>query len=129
MKKHTVINQINVTPFVDVMLVLLIVFMVTSPMLENEVKVNLPDIAEAQSSNNPNKPIVFSINSEGNIFLHEKEINSSEISKALSNITQDNQSIIFVRGDKDTSYGQIAKVISSIKLAGFDKISLISNIQ
>lgn len=122
-------SEINVTPMVDVMLVLLIIFMITSPMLVAGIEVDLPETqSEAISSNS--KPLVISINKSGKIFIFETEIRKNNLIKKLKNITKEKKDTrIFVKGDKNASYGTIIEVMANINKAGFTKVALISDIK
>ena len=119
--------EINVTPFVDVMLVLLIVFMVTAPLLSSGVPVDLPK-SEAKSINQEsNEPIEISITGDSKIFIGDAEISRDKLVPLLSAMTSGNPDRrIFVRGDQSLSYGSIMRVIGSINAAGFKKVALIS---
>ncbi len=121
-------SDINVTPFVDVMLVLLIVFMVTAPLLTAGVEVNLPDADAPSLAENNNKPIEVSITSNGKIFVGEKEVNANKLPALLTAIANENfdEQKGFVRGDQGIEYGQVMDVISIINKTGFSKVALLS---
>lgn len=127
--RNSLISEINVTPLVDVMLVLLIIFMITSPMLVAGINVDLP---ETKSSPIPgqDEPLVISIDKKGNIYLLETKIIRSQLAEKLSAITKEKKDTrIFVRGDKAVPYGDIVNVVGEINAAGFSKVALISNIK
>lgn len=127
--KATLMREINITPLVDVMLVLLIVFMITSPMLVAGVNVDLPE-TKAVPIASQNEPLVITIDSKGKLFLFETEIASTSLVTKLMHITKENKGVrIFVRGDKHVAYGEIVDVIAQIHDAGFHKVALISNIK
>ena len=118
--------EINVTPFVDVMLVLLVVFMITAPLLTVGVKVDLPS-AEANVIQGTDEPLTVSINSAGQIYLQESPIVLPELVPKLRAITGENPDTrIFLRGDKEINYGLVMEIMSAINSAGFSKVALIT---
>jgi len=120
--------EINVTPFVDVMLVLLVVFMVTAPLLSVGVPVDLPK-TEAASINNPDEPVVVSIDAGGKIYIQESEIPLDNLAPRLEAITGANpEARIFVRGDKGIAYGLVMQVMGRISTAGYNKVSLLAEL-
>jgi biopolymer transport protein TolR len=122
-------SEINVTPMVDVMLVLLIIFMITSPMLVAGVEVDLPETNSAAVSGQF-KPLVITINKQGKVFIIETETPKSELVSKLKNITNEKKDTrIFVKGDKNVPYGLIVETMAQIHNAGFTKVALISDIK
>ena len=124
--RHVPMSEINVTPFVDVMLVLLIVFMVTAPMLTMGVSVDLP---RADSSPMPgqDEPLSVSIDASGTIFLQETAIELDQLAPRLLAITEQNaEARIFVRGDRAIDYGRVMAVIGNLNRAGFTKVALLT---
>ncbi len=120
--------EINVTPFVDVMLVLLIVFMVTAPLLTAGVPIDLPDSKAKSIKEEDNKPLEVSIDTDGTIYVGETEVDRGRLVNMLSSITGDNQDRrIYIRADKGLDYGQVMGVLGDINGAGFRKVALISN--
>ncbi len=122
------ISEINVTPFVDVMLVLLIVFMVAAPLLTSGVPVDLPK-SSAAPLNLDTKPITVSIDSEGKLFLQEDEISEEELIAKLATIADGGAGLeerILVRGDKTSNYGVVLRIMGKISAAGYKKIGLVS---
>ncbi len=119
-------SEINVTPFVDVMLVLLIVFMVTAPLLNVGVPVDLPK-SSARSMAEDQKPIEVTVDQNGAIFLGDVEVKLAELVARLVAIT-DNRSDarIYVRGDRKLDYGRVMEVIGAINGAGFTKVALVA---
>ncbi len=118
--------EINVTPLVDVMLVLLVVFMVTAPLLTVGVPVDLPQ-TQAPPITEPKEPLVISINGEGHIFIQETDIASDVLVPRLRAITGANpDALVYVRADKSIDYGRVLEVMSLISAAGFRKVSLIA---
>ena len=123
-KKNKPISQINVTPFVDVMLVLLIVFMITAPLVTVRVKVDLPKIDAPPLM--PQKNIVVTVRSNGKIFIQEREIELDKLKPRLTAITSGNKNLsIYVRGDWDSEYKIPLEVIAEIKKSGFRKVLLL----
>ncbi len=119
--------EINVTPFVDVMLVLLIVFMVAAPLLTAGVAVDLPSSKAKQISDEDNKPIEVTINKLGNIFMGETEVSEARLISLLAAMTDGNtERRIYIRGDKTLAYGKIMRIIGSVNAAGFNKVALIT---
>ena len=118
--------EINVTPFVDVMLVLLIVFMVTAPLLTVGVPVDLPK-TEAKTISDPEEPLVISVNAAGEIYLQDSQIEIENLVPRLVAITENKPDTrIFVRGDQSISYGQIMEVMGTVNFAGFKRVALIA---
>jgi len=118
--------EINVTPFVDVMLVLLIVFMVAAPLLTAGVQVDLPN-AQAKPLPQDSKPLEITINHEGAIFLVETEIGLNELVPRLMAIAGNNRDTrIYVRGDTRLDYGQVMQVIGAINAGGFTRVALVA---
>ncbi|ASX28095.1 protein TolR [Rickettsia sp. MEAM1 (Bemisia tabaci)] len=127
--KRDVVSEINVTPLVDVMLVLLIIFMITSPMLVSGVNVDLPETNSSPISGQ-DEPLVVTINNKGEVLLLETPIERKHLTDKLVNITKEKKDTrIFVRGDKNVSYGEVVEVVSEIHAAGFSRVALISNIK
>ncbi len=120
------LSEINVTPFVDVMLVLLIIFMVTAPLLTVGVQVDLPE-SNADTLQSDNEPLEVTINSKGNIFIQETEITLKELVPKLIAITDNRfDTKIYVRGDEIIDYGRVMKVLGELSGSGFSKVALIT---
>jgi biopolymer transport protein TolR len=118
--------DINVTPLVDVMLVLLVVFMVTAPLLTVGVPVDLPQ-TQAPPINEPKEPTVITVNKDGAIFIQETSVPVDDLVSKLQAITGANpDAVLYVRGDKDINYGRVLEVMSLISNAGFRKVSLVA---
>jgi len=125
-RKHSPMHEINVTPFVDVMLVLLIIFMVTAPMLTSGVPIELPESKGQQLQTNKD-PVTLSVDRSGKVFIQETEIKLDDIApklKAIAKNGYDEQ--IFIRGDKGIDYGTVMRVMGRVKAAGFTKVSLVT---
>ena len=119
-------SEINVTPFVDVMLVLLIIFMVTAPLLTVGVQVDLPETS-ADTLPEESEPLTLTINSKGEVFIQETIIEFNNLIKkilAVSNNRTDTR--IYVRGDKTINYGRVLEVMGKLSGSGFTKVALIS---
>ncbi len=124
--RYRPLAEINVTPLVDVMLVLLIIFMVTAPLMTSGVSVDLPK-TNAQPLNSDSEPLTVSIKADGSIFLQDQAIDISDIVAKLQAIAQNNPDRrIFVRGDKDLAYGRIMEVMGTITQGGFTKVALLA---
>ena len=127
-RRRKYVCDINVTPMVDVMLVLLIIFMITSPMLVGGVEVDLPKTSSPAISGQY-KPLVISLDKNGKIFIFETEIKRSELTNKLKEITKENKDArVFVKGDKKVSYGLVAETMALIQNSGYTKVALISDI-
>ena len=125
-RSRNVMSEINVTPFVDVMLVLLIVFMVTAPMLTVGVPVNLPE-SEADSLPDDREPLTVSINSKGEVFVQDTKVAFNELVAKLLAISKNRTDTrIYVRGDKNINYGRVMEVMGNLAGSGFTKVALIS---
>jgi biopolymer transport protein TolR len=119
-------SDINVTPLVDVMLVLLIVFMVTAPMLTVGVHVDLPK-TQAAKLNDQVEPIVISVDAAGKAYLQEMELEGDALIARLKAITDSNPDArIYVRGDKSLAYGRVMEIMGEVAASGFSKVSLIA---
>ena len=124
--RYRPLAEINVTPLVDVMLVLLIVFMVAAPLMTSGVNVDLPKTSAAPLSQD-SEPLTVSVNAEGKIFLQETEAPLPELVTKLQAISQNKPDRrIFVRGDKGLAYGRIMEVMSTITQGGFTKVALLA---
>lgn len=124
--KNAPMSEINITPFVDVMLVLLIIFMVSAPLLTSGVPIDLPD-TQAKALNADTQPITVSVNDKGQVYLQETEIDITEVVPKLEAISKTGyEERIFVRGDKNADYGTVMKVMSRISAAGYKNIGLVT---
>jgi biopolymer transport protein TolR len=127
-RRHRPMGEINVTPFVDVMLVLLIVFMVTAPLLTVGVEVDLPK-TKAGQINADAAPLVVSIKSDGALYLQETEVESDKLVPRLRAISEANPEVrIFVRGDAAVAYGDVLGVMGRIQAAGFERVALVARL-
>ncbi len=127
-RRYRPMSEINVTPMVDVMLVLLIIFMVTAPLLTVGVPVDLPK-TEAAVITGQDEPLVVTIDGTGRIFLQETEIDLDRLVPRLRAVTANKADTrIFVRGDKSVAYGRIMEVMGTVSYAGFSKVALIAEL-
>ena len=124
--RYKPLAEINVTPFVDVMLVLLIVFMVTAPLLTAGVRIDLPK-SKAKALAQDDKPLEIAVDQNGAIFLADTEITLAELEPRLAAIARGSKDVrIYVRGDSRLDYGRVMEVIGAISAAGYTKVALIS---
>ena len=125
-RHHGMMSEINVTPFVDVMLVLLIIFMVAAPLMTVGVPIDLPE-TQAKALNSETQPITISINESGQIHIQETEIPLEEVVAKLGAIAKAGyEERIYVRGDKTADYGTVMRVMARIQAAGYNKIGLVT---
>ena len=123
-RHHGLMSEINVTPFVDVMLVLLIIFMVAAPLLTVGVPIDLP---ETQALNAETQPITISVNKDGQVYLQETEVAIEEIVPKLEAIAKTGyEERIYVRGDTAAAYGTVMKVMARVSAAGFRNLGLVT---
>ncbi len=128
-KSRKSISEINVTPFVDVMLVLLIIFMVTAPLLTAGIKINLPESASVLK-NEKNDPVTVSMNSKGEIYIQKKKISPNDLIKKLVALRGQNKDLkIYIKGDKNLNYGKIMDLMSFINKSGFKKVALVTKLK
>ena len=124
--KRAPMSEINVTPMVDVMLVLLVIFMVTAPLLTVGVPVDLPKTSAAPITGQ-DEPIVVSVNAQGSVYLQDTEIPLDNLTARLAAITANKPDTrIFVRGDRSINYGRIMEVMGVINEAGFRRVALVA---
>ena len=126
-RKYSPMADINVTPMVDVMLVLLIIFMVTAPLLTVGVEVELPKTT-AEAMSNPDEPLVVTIRSDNAVFLQETQIGLVEVGPRLKAITINKpDTIIYVRGDATANWDGIAQVLAELQANGFSKVGIVTD--
>ena len=125
-QKYTQMSEINVTPFVDVMLVLLIVFMVTAPLLTVGIKVDLPKV-KATALTDIKDPIEITVKLDGEVYIGESKVEVENLIPRLNAITEQNtEARIYIRGDRVVAYGRIMEIMSIINSAGYIKVALIT---
>lgn len=121
--------EINITPFVDVMLVLLIIFMVAAPLMVAGVPVDLPNTSAARLSQ-PKKPMIVTLNSEGQFFIREEPVTESSLVPTLAAMrAAEGDTIVYVRADKTRAYGDVMKLLGRVGESGYQRISLLSQPQ
>lgn len=126
-RKFAPMADINVTPMVDVMLVLLIIFMVTAPLLTVGVEVELPKTS-AEAMPNPEEPLVVTVRSDNAIFLQETQIGIEELGPRLMRITENKaDTTIYVRGDATANWDGIAQVLAELQASGFGKVGIVTD--
>lgn len=120
------VSEINVTPLVDVMLVLLIIFMVTAPMMTQGLEVDLPETT-AKSLRQKEEPVIVTLNKEGKIMLGKIEVHQAMFRQQLEKLfIKDTEQPIFLKADKEVPYGKVVTIMADIKASGFDKLGMIT---
>ena len=130
-RRKPVMAEINVTPMVDVMLVLLIIFMVSAPLLTVGVPIDLPQ-TQAKSLDQDKEPLTVSVNTKGEVFLQNSEIKIDELVPKLQAVTQargGTDERIYVRGDKKVDYGTVMRVMGRLSAAGFRRVALVTEVE
>ncbi|MDR2008258.1 MAG: biopolymer transporter ExbD [Alphaproteobacteria bacterium] len=125
-KKNRLIAEINVTPFVDVLLVILIIFMVTAPMMNMGFDVNLPKSSPNLTADLGNNKVVVSVDKKNNIFIDNKKTTLKTLSAAMKGHAMDSQ--IFIKADRDVLYQQVIAIMSQLNQIGFSNISLVTEV-
>ncbi len=121
-------SEINITPFVDVMLVLLIIFMVTAPMLISGIEVDLPK-TKASPLSGSDEPIVISVDKTGSFFLQENKLSPYELEKKLVAVLAEKpQTRIFIKGDRNINYGKVIELFAIVKNIGFSNVALVTEV-
>jgi biopolymer transport protein TolR len=131
-RRKPVMAEINVTPMVDVMLVLLIIFMVAAPLLTVGVPLDLPQTQAKSLDQNDKEPLTVSVNTKGEVFLMNSEIKIDELVPKLQAVAQTrggNEERIFVRGDKKVDYGKMMQVMGRLSAAGFRRVALVTEVE
>ena len=124
--RYAPLAEINVTPMVDVMLVLLVIFMITAPLLTVGVPLDLPKSRAAQLTE-PKKPVILSLNREGEVFIGDERVGADELEGRLAALAaEDPTRIIYVRSDRSNTYAQLMDTLGLVNHAGFSKVSLIA---
>jgi biopolymer transport protein ExbD len=120
-----VAHEINVTPFIDVMLVLLIIFMVAAPLATVDVKVDLP-VSNAQSAPKPEAPVYLSLQADGSILVNEDEVRLAALGAAITEATAgDREERVFLRADKAITYDEIMQAMNALRAAGYVHVALV----
>jgi biopolymer transport protein TolR len=130
-RRRPVMSEINVTPMVDVMLVLLIIFMVSAPLLTVGVPIDLPQ-TQAKSLDQDKEPLAISVNEKGQVYLQNAEIALDELVPKLKAITEARGGLeerIYVRGDRKVDYGTVMRVMGRLSAAGFRRVALVTEVE
>lgn len=130
-RRRGVMAEINVTPMVDVMLVLLIIFMVSAPLLTVGVPIDLPQ-SQAKSLDQDKEPLTVSVNTKGQVYLQNSEISLAELIAKLQAVAQargGTEARVYVRGDKTVDYGTMMKVMGMLSGAGFHRVALVTEFE
>ena len=131
-RRSPVMAEINVTPMVDVMLVLLIIFMVSAPLLTVGVPIDLPQTQASSLDQADKEPLAVSVNTEGKVFLQNTEVLLEELVpklRAIAAARGGNDERIYVRGDKTVDYGTVMKVMGRLSTAGFRRVALVTEVE
>jgi biopolymer transport protein TolR len=130
-RRRSVMSEINVTPFVDVMLVLLIIFMVSAPLLTVGVPIDLPQ-SQAKSLDQDREPLTLSVNNKGQVFLQDTEIKLDDLVAKLKAVTDARGGLderIYVRGDRKVDYGTMMRVMGRLSAAGYHRVALVTEVE
>ena len=132
-RKKRAMVEINVVPYIDVMLVLLVIFMITTPILTQGVKVDLPKSTSEKIPSNDSKPIVVTVNKDGQYFINQgvgnpkASLTASKLSSVVISLSKQSAGKpVYVRGDSQASYGEVVKAMAFIQKAGVDKVGLVT---
>jgi biopolymer transport protein TolR len=125
-KKRGYITDINLTPLVDVVFVLLIIFMVTAPMMTEGVEVDLPETREVSELPATDESIVLTVKKDGSISLEEYDVELEKLAEHLERLVTKQKKALFLRADAEVPYGRVVKVMGEIKAAGIDKLGMIA---
>jgi biopolymer transport protein TolR len=121
-----VMSQINVTPFVDVMLVLLVIFMITAPMMQQGMQVNLPK-TEAKAIESKNEPVIVTVDKSGRVFIDKSEIAQGQLKAKLATIFEArSKKEVFLKADRDVPYGDVVRTMAEIKGAGIERLGMLT---
>jgi biopolymer transport protein TolR len=124
---NSLMSEINVTPFVDVMLVLLIIFMVAAPMMTQGVDVSLPEAASGSLSQDENEPFYITLKSGGEIFINDFPVDEDRVRPKLAALLKERPDTrVFLRADKSISYGKVIRVMAEIKSSGVEKLGMVT---
>jgi biopolymer transport protein TolR len=128
-RRATVMAEINVTPMVDVMLVLLIIFMIAAPLLTVGVPIELPQ-TQAKTMDQDKEPLTISVNEKGSVFLQNTEIKVEELVPKLKAIARNGlEERVYVRGDRKVDYGTVMKVMGRLSAAGYRRVALVTEVE
>ncbi len=120
------LSEINITPFVDVVLVLLIIFIITAPLMTAGVPVELPDTSAARVSQ-PKKPVVITLAADGNLYIRDEQVTGEAFVGRLASLrAEEGDAVVYVRADKKNSYGAVMELLSRVGEGGYQRVSLLS---
>lgn len=123
---RNVMSQINVTPFVDVMLVLLVIFMITAPMMQQGMQVNLPK-TEAKAMDSKEEPVVVTIDRDGRTFLDKGEVPRGQLKEKIAAfVATRSKKEVFLKADRDVPYGEVIRAMAEIKGAGIERLGMLT---
>jgi biopolymer transport protein TolR len=127
-RRRTVLAQINVTPFVDVMLVLLIIFMITAPMMEKGVDVALPEVENAPNLSAVKEPLIITVTSKGQIMVGSNRVDSAaKLTPVLQQVLNEREDkTVYLEADKAVAYGQVVQVMAAVKRAGVARLGMVA---
>ena len=124
--RRNLVSEINVTPFVDVMLVLLIIFMVTAPMMTQGVDVELPETQSEESLSTDNENMILSLQADGTIYLDEYKVPIEELETKVAVLVKEQKRQLFLKADKNVPYGTVMAIMGRIKAAGIERLGMVA---
>jgi biopolymer transport protein TolR len=124
--RRNLVSEINVTPFVDVMLVLLIIFMVAAPMMTQGIDVDLPETQSVESLPTDNQNMILSLQADGTIYLDEYRVPFDELEAKVELLVKEQRKQLFLKADKDVPYGTVMAIMGRIKAAGIEKLGMVA---
>ena len=124
--RRNLVSEINVTPFVDVMLVLLIIFMVTAPMMTQGVDVELPETQSVESLPTDNENMILSLQADGTIYLDEYKVPIEELETKVAVLVKEQKRQLFLKADKNVPYGTVMAIMGRIKAAGIERLGMVA---
>ena len=124
--RRNLVSEINVTPFVDVMLVLLIIFMVTAPMMTQGVDVELPETQSVESLPTDNENMILSLQADGTIYLDEYKVPIDELEAKVALLVKEQKKQLFLKADKNVPYGTVMAIMGRVKAAGIERLGMVA---
>jgi len=126
-KEKRAISEINVTPLVDVMLVLLVIFMISTPLMLNNIQLDLPKTKKTLSKSLDNKQLVLSLDQKGNTYINKDQVSADKLIEQIkSRLEKSNNKVVYFRADEALAYGKVAQLITDLKNAGIIQIALVT---
>ncbi|MDZ7762637.1 MAG: biopolymer transporter ExbD [Desulfovermiculus sp.] len=126
LRRQGFVSTINVTPFVDVMLVLLVIFMITAPMMTQGVDVDLPQTNTVQTLPQDSETLVLTVKKDGTLHIEDYQITREELTSTLQKVMADKDDILYLRADQEVPYGFVVKIMSDIKAAGVARLGVVA---